>query len=252
MTGNAGSGGDGGADGGGWSSGADCCGAGGPGGGGGGNGSDVDMSVTCVTTFVAAATDETAMLVQLVVIVGGSSPDVDVDAAIESVTASGAGSCCTSVDIAVVGGSVRRPVGTSVASGTSVADVVVVVKLSNGLMAVEESKKGKFVNVLRTGRGPRLLRILGFTNGFTIVDVVLSSFPPEAVRSPGSRSGGLSVPVESLRDVVLVFVFETNVVVGIVDKSGFVSVANPVEGASVLILVLDGMDRAKCAGESLF
>lgn len=48
-----------------------------------------------------------------------------------------------------------------------------------------------------------------------------------AVRSPGSRSVGLLVPVESFRDVVLLFVLERSVLFEFVDTNGFVSVEDP-------------------------
>jgi hypothetical protein len=59
-------------------------------------------------------------------------------------------------------------------------------------------------------------------------------------------------PDESLRDVVLASVFETNVVVEVVDANGFVSVEESGEDVLVPFSMLNGMKRSKCAGESLF
>ena len=215
------------------------------------------MSGTCVGAVAAAAAGATVMLGQLLVIVGGVSSEVDADADNDIDAGSGAGSCGAADDIAVVGGSVLIPVGTSVVTAASEAVVVaVVLTVSNGLTTVAESVLVRSVNVVRTGRGPRLVSMLGFKNGFNI-DVVLllsellSSFPPEAIRSPGSRSEGLLFPGESLRDVVLEFEFETKVVVEVVDANGFVSVERP-EDVFVLFSLLSGMKRSICAGESLF
>jgi hypothetical protein len=114
------------------------------------------------------------MFGQLLVVVGGISSEIDADA--DTDTASGAGSCGSADDSAVVGGSVLTPVGTSSVGAASVAVVVAaVLKVSNGLTTVAESVLVRSVNVVRMGRGPKLVSMLGFKNGFTI-DVVLLLF----------------------------------------------------------------------------
>lgn len=188
------------------------------------------------------------MVGQLLVIVGGISSETDADADADTDTGSGAGSCGAADDIAVVGGSVWIPVGTSAVGTSSVAVVVaVVLKVSNGLTTV----------VVKMGRGPKLVSMPGFKNGLNIDDVLplfelLSLLSAEAVKSPGSRSGGLSFPGEPLRDVVLVSVFETKVLAEVVGANGFVSVKEPGEDGLVLFSMLNGIKRSKCAGESLF